>query len=226
MVSKYFTGKEILKRKKITSFELFEYVRNGLKPYTKIGRIFECPDHNNLKMRLDAINSWIEALQHPDYPKNLGSWDKERVNANSGRAMFLYELEQDKVVISKKMEKLSLKSEKESNWSWYYCDLPYSDKEAERIVDNVVNSYFKKDDVSKIIVSKKKLSPCQRHKESCRRVAEEIWEKEPTLTIVAMCKRPEIIDACEGIIYKGKHTIRNWVNDLCPNRKKGRRKGT
>lgn len=72
---------------------------------------------------------------------------------------------------------------------------------------------------------KKKLRPSQKHRLACRKVAEEIWEKFPTLTIVAMSKKPEIKEACDSMEYTEK-TIRRWVNDLCPNRKGGRRKGT
>ncbi len=64
----------------------------------------------------------------------------------------------------------------------------------------------------------------QRHKERSRAIAEMIWKSEPTITIVDMIQRDEIIEiACEGVIYTDKKTIPNWIKDLCPDRKPGRR---
>ena len=225
MPSKYETGEDIIKRSKITRFELVEYVRNGLNPYTETGRIFNCPRKYNLKMKLDGINRGISSLEHPSFLlKNLSYEEQGRISNYGSPEILLHELKQSKLVVSKKMERLENKTGDRS-WSWFYFDLPNHKKEAEKIINNIVDSYFLKDDVSKIIASNKKLRSCQRHKEACRKVAKKLWEKEPTLTIVAMSKRPEIIKACEGKRYVEK-TIRRWIQDLNPNPKPGRRKGT
>jgi hypothetical protein len=68
----------------------------------------------------------------------------------------------------------------------------------------------------------KRLRPNQRHKIECRKVAGELWKADPDLSIVEISKRKEIWDACEKEHYTPK-TIRNWINDLCPNRNPGRR---
>lgn len=68
----------------------------------------------------------------------------------------------------------------------------------------------------------KKLRPSQRHKLECRKIAEKLWKYNPSLTIADVIDTGEIIEACEGKIYIEK-TIRNWIKDLCPNRKPGRR---
>ena len=68
----------------------------------------------------------------------------------------------------------------------------------------------------------KKLRPNQRHKLECRKVAEAIWKKDPTITIAGMAVCNEIFEACEEKMYEEK-TIRDWVKDLCPNREPGRR---
>ena len=67
------------------------------------------------------------------------------------------------------------------------------------------------------------LRPDQRHKQQCRKVAQELWQKDPTITIADMIMKNEINELLEGKSYTDR-TIRNWINDLCPNRSPGRRK--
>jgi hypothetical protein len=67
-----------------------------------------------------------------------------------------------------------------------------------------------------------KLRPNQRHKEACRAKAKEIWEVSPGITIEDMIQHDEINEIFDGRVY-GEKTIRNWIKDLCPNRKPGRR---
>ncbi len=63
----------------------------------------------------------------------------------------------------------------------------------------------------------------QRHRERCRTMAEYFWQQELTLTIEDMIQNDAINGiACEKRIYSEK-TLRNWIKDLCPNRKPGRR---
>jgi hypothetical protein len=76
--------------------------------------------------------------------------------------------------------------------------------------------------------SRKKLRPNQLAKVKCREIAEGIWEKESKTTIAAMINHPIMVPHTKkknGNFYTEK-TVRNWINDLCPNRSRGRRKGT
>ncbi len=70
--------------------------------------------------------------------------------------------------------------------------------------------------------SKRKLRPNQKHKIACRKIAKELWEKDPSITIADMAKSNEIKIAWDGRIY-AKSTIRNWIKDECPDRSPGRR---
>jgi hypothetical protein len=224
MSSKYMTGKDIIKHYKIFSFELFGYVKNGLRPYTKTERVFNCPKKYNIKIQLNGINHWIAKLEHTDCPKNLDDWEKERVSGYTTHEIMLYELKQDQIKYIKKMERLKKKTGDRS-WSWYYYDPPYSAKEEEELINEIVKSYFLKDDVEKIIPFNKKLNIYRRHEEACQKAAKKEWDKDPSLTIPAMCERPEIIRACGGENYVEK-TIRRWIKDLNPDNKPGRPKGT
>jgi len=72
--------------------------------------------------------------------------------------------------------------------------------------------------------SEKKKRPSQRHRDTCRDVAQALWQTNPKLTIPQIAKKNEIVNACEGIIYTVK-TIRKWIKDLNPDASPGRRKG-
>jgi hypothetical protein len=71
----------------------------------------------------------------------------------------------------------------------------------------------------------KKLRRTQRHKEECRQIAKSIWGKTANLTIADVIR----MDAIRKIRCEKKpkpyteKTVREWINDLCPNRKPGRR---
>jgi hypothetical protein len=59
----------------------------------------------------------------------------------------------------------------------------------------------------------------------CREIAKRIWERQPDFTIAGMINRSEIVRQArqsDGKPYS-EMTIRNWIRDLCPNRKPGRR---
>ena len=73
-----------------------------------------------------------------------------------------------------------------------------------------------------LVKSKQAQRPDQRHRLQCRKVAKKLWEDDPSITIADMIINDEIAEACEGKTY-AENTIRNWIKDLCPNRKPGRR---
>ena len=61
-----------------------------------------------------------------------------------------------------------------------------------------------------------------KHHAACREVAKSLWEKDRSITIADMIICDEITAACDGHNYTEK-IMRGWINDLCPNRKPGRR---
>lgn len=152
MTSQYMTGREVIERSGITIFELFEYVRNGLIPYTNTGRIFNCPDKYNLVSQLAGIYRWITKLQnHDELNSNLSDWEYERVNAENGPAVFLHKLKQEKAEVYNKVKVLGKKDADETSWSWYYCDLPDFENEALKLLNDIADSYFLEDDCSTML---------------------------------------------------------------------------
>jgi hypothetical protein len=82
--------------------------------------------------------------------------------------------------------------------------------------------------IKRSVSDKKKLRPNQKAKIKCREIAERIWSKDPTITIAAMIKHPEIRPhrtKRDGKLYVAK-TIHNWIKEECPDPSPGRRRGT
>lgn len=68
----------------------------------------------------------------------------------------------------------------------------------------------------------KHLRPSQVAKQECRKVAQQLWDKDSSITIADMIFKDEITRVCGTITYTEK-TIRNWIKDIAPSRKPGRR---
>jgi len=65
----------------------------------------------------------------------------------------------------------------------------------------------------------------QRTNEKCREIAQRIWERQPYFTIAAMINHSEMVRQArksDGSPYS-EITIRNWIKDLCPRPRPGRR---
>lgn len=60
------------------------------------------------------------------------------------------------------------------------------------------------------------------HRERARQIAVELWEDNPGMTIVNVIYDNSLNAAFDGKVY-AENTIRNWIKDLCPNRRPGRR---
>lgn len=66
-----------------------------------------------------------------------------------------------------------------------------------------------------------KIKQSNEDKALCRARAQELWNKNPNMTITAMANIEEIQKYCNGRLYKIR-TIKGWINDLAPNAKPGR----
>jgi hypothetical protein len=118
--------------------------------------------------------------------------------------------------------------ERRGGFSWKDYQLPDSNQETREIFDELLDCLYNEDDfklLTKGIRAKvvKKDMLCQIHRKKCRDVAEKLWAKDPAMTISNMFYNDEINKVFDGKTYADS-TIRNWIKDLCPNRRPGRRK--
>lgn len=63
-------------------------------------------------------------------------------------------------------------------------------------------------------------------KKKFREGAKKVWEQDPSVTIEGMMERPELLEYTkrkDGNLFINK-TLRDWIKNLCPDRKPGRRK--
>lgn len=135
--------------------------------------------------------------------------------------------------------KMYLQSIKTSNWDEF--ELP-KDRDLEGCFAScLINSRYRADEVDRILPrppepahdemppaveskSPRSVHPQECNKK-CREIAKRIWDRQPDFTIAAMINHSEIIRQArkpDGSYYSDL-TIRNWIRDLCPNPKPGRR---
>jgi hypothetical protein len=127
------------------------------------------------------------------------------------------------------------------NSNWNEFELPQDHDLAACIVDGLANSHYRADEVDRLLPGhtespeerkppavKSKIARSvhsQEHIQKCRKIAMQVWDQEPDLTIAGMINRSEMIRQAmrpDGTPYS-EMTVRAWIRDLCPNRKPGRR---
>jgi hypothetical protein len=238
-MSNFITGKDLLQRWKIVSFELFEYVSAGkLQPLDPIGHLLPHLDYPS-KADLKQLKSTLQMLEksapqsqnllldindhkQPDWLDVLAVLSATMVVAGSewtirNHIRFKEALSRDHL-------------------GWKCCPMPQDKKEATRLLDLLTESLYRMDDVSKIEAERRQTRligegsqllgkgqrPSQIHKMKVRAIAAELWKQKPSITIADMIFRNETALACDNRTYTEK-TLRQWIKDLCPNRFPGRR---
>ncbi len=134
----------------------------------------------------------------------------------------------------------------EKIFAWHNYELPWSEVEAQRMIEALGNLYFDKNNVEVIgdtffparpkksnpIAEPDKPKPADkhprvRHRIQTRAVAKDLWDKHPTMTVPEMVFHDEISKMCQredGSQYS-ERTVKSWIKDLNPNEQlKGRPK--
>jgi hypothetical protein len=250
-MSKWISGKELLARYGLRSFELFDLVRGGLQPFdAETGQPVFPPEKiersNSLKhwqMKFEIAEDKLEnlALLKGAYENQMRDMPMGRTGDYNGLIEEFDEEKEKKKLkdeianAKKQIDRIIGESSPLEDPSWKASSLPDSIKERKEIVNQLTQAIYRWDEVHKLPglgdisggegegrKKKKKLRPSQKHRENCRKVAKRIWAKDPNITIKAMIVKEEILQACGWSTYTPK-TLRNWVKDLAPNRKPGRR---
>ncbi len=135
--------------------------------------------------------------------------------------------------------KLYLESIKTSHWDEF--ELPKDRDIEERFAGCLIRSRYRAEEVDRLLSkstnsTQEKMPLAVETKPSrsvyaqgcnkkCREIARRIWDRQPDFTIAAMINHSEIIRQArkpDGGSYS-EMTIRNWIRDLCPNPRQGRR---
>ncbi|SDA16518.1 hypothetical protein SAMN05216315_1088 [Nitrosospira sp. Nsp18] len=68
-----------------------------------------------------------------------------------------------------------------------------------------------------------KLRSLQIDKLVCQAIARTLWDSSPQMTIADMCKHEAVQRYGNGRLYKGEHTLRDWLSEVAPPEVKGKR---
>jgi hypothetical protein len=238
---KWISGKDLLKRWNIFDFELFEYVKQGLQPHSKLCKPISPPDVSEELNHAEKLEGTLLEYRRVKHLWETRSKSKPIFPiVRIFHVMDIMDGVEDKIAHTEQEIKTQKEKLSQMNiYSWGNCQLPESEEEASSLFNCLANYIYKMDQVEefekefnlgpnkkdkpdKSKSTDKKLRPNQKHKIECRKVAERLWKKDPTTTIADMIMKDEIVNACDGKIYSEK-TIRNWINILCPDRSPGRR---
>lgn len=240
-MSEFISGWELLGHWKIKKFELYRYIKNGnLRPYDQFGRLKPYIGYVSKKKREDLekkLEYHQQAIEESEIRSKKSSHEKPswgdffngiiKVSSNS-------EIRKIESQLSR------CKGMPLDPYDWSRVQIPSGQDAANKFLAEICNCLYHKREIQSTInqlqipskpnnqnqskrKEKAKLRPSQRRRLACRKVAAGIWEIHPEITIADMIVRDEITEACEGKIY-AERTIRNWVNDLCPDRSPGRRR--
>jgi hypothetical protein len=249
-MSKFIEGKKLLNIYNIRDFELFECVKKGLQPYNKDnGKPIPPPNIPQKRQKLDYFYEQKKRLQikdeylHASIGKRYAMKDRHKWLqseytldiATQTPNGILYESQKIKKAIEdikKEIRREIYRDYPVGDYSWTIYE-PVSQDEEILLIGCVAECLYQESESRQILgrdipfekgqsISKKKLTPHQRRREECCRIAERLWNKLPDMTIVEMYHHDDIKAAFESHPY-GLKTFRNWVKELCPNRSPGRR---
>ncbi|MGD0279866.1 MAG: hypothetical protein ABSC11_11230 [Smithella sp.] len=136
-MSKFISGKDLLTRFDILSFELFDHVKNGLQPFDKFGRPISPPDIKSKLRQLEELEKKLESqpgLSHSAideiFKRSIDYIDNATRQKN--REYLLNKIEP----LKKELEQI------EDKFSWRNYDLPADERSAQWVIDLLLNSYF------------------------------------------------------------------------------------
>ena len=210
-MDEWITWSDLLEKHK--DFVLFEMLKAGIRPFDRYSKE---PVHcNYYHHEYYYLFSQYEKLQNIADPEEKEDAFKKRLEKMQRIVNDEPDLRNETKLFPEQFE-----------MSWKYLSVN-SGETAKAVNKRLEDAIFKKEEVDKYFGNikthplKKKLRPDQNCKIACREMAEKLWKKDPTLTITAMYNHTEIKKILNNK-YIDK-TFRNWVKDLCPNRKPGRR---
>lgn len=219
-------GRQFISQVQITDFELIQgCITKSLTPHN---------DHGQPIRPSDVVLQHIAGLEHElsrldDTAWNLTGLERENIIANQMEPL------EERLQSCKQY----FRSIENANWDGF--KLPVERDLEASFVRGLMNSNYHVEEVDRFLPGPTE-SPEERREPSveskpsrsvhaqerskkCREIAKRIWDRQTDFTIAAMINHSEIIRQArkpDGSPYS-EMTVRNWIKDLCPNRKPGRR---
>jgi len=219
-------GSQVILQSKIRDFDLIlGCITKSLTPHNDQGQ----PIHPS-----DLVLQHIEGLE-----KELSLLDEH--------AWELTGFEREKIIseqidpLDERLRDYKIYFQSIENANWDGFELPKEADLEASFVSGLIDSHYHSEEVDRFLQGnteslenqkppsvEPKLSRSTHSQEcskKCRQIAKRIWDRQPDFTIAAMVNHSEIVHQAkqlDGSPYS-EATIRNWIRDLCPNRKPGRR---
>jgi hypothetical protein len=219
-------GSQLMSRVQMTDFELMQgCITKSLTPHD---------EHGQPIRPVDVVLQYITGLEQElsrldEVAWNLIGLEREQIIANQIEPL------EERLQNSK----LYLRSIEKTNWDGF--ELPKERDLEACFVSCLINSRFHAEEVDRFLPGHPRPSEEQRlpsleskpsrsmHAQGCRKkcreIAKRIWDRQPDFTIAGMISHSEILRQAkrpDGNPYS-EITVRNWIRDLCPNPKRGRR---
>jgi hypothetical protein len=219
-------GSQFISQVQITDFELIQgCITKSLTPHNDQGQPIRPSD-----VVLQHIAGLEQELsQLDDTAWNLTGLERENIIANQMEPL------EERLQSCKQY----LRSIENANWDGF--ELPVERDLEASFVRGLMNSHYHVEEVDRFlpghiespeerreppVESKPSRSVhAQERSKKCREIAKRIWDRQTDFTISGMVNHSEIVHQARQIDGRpySEMTVRNWIRDLCPNRKPGRR---
>ena len=219
-------GSQFISLVQMTNFELIQgCITKGLTPHNDQGQPIRPADI--VLQHIAGLEQELSQLDEAAW--NLTGLEREKIIAN----------QIDPLEERLQSCKLYLRSIQNTNWDGF--ELPEERGLEAYFVSGLMNSHYNAEEVGRFfpghtespeerkppsVESKPSRSVhAQECSKKCQEIAKRIWDRQPDFTIAGMINRSEMVRQArqlDGSPYS-EMTVRNWIRDLCPNRKPGRR---
>jgi hypothetical protein len=219
-------GSQFISTVQMTDFELIQgCITKGLTPHNDQGQPIRPADI--VLQHIAGLEQELSRLDEAAW--NLTGVEREKIIANQIDPL------------DKRLQSCKLYLRSIENMNWDEFELPEERDLEAYFVSGLMNSHYHAEEVVRFfpghtespeerkppsVESKPSRSVhAQECSKKCREIAKRIWDRQPDFTIAGMINRSEMV--CQARQLDGSHysemTVRNWIRDLCPNRKPGRR---
>ena len=219
-------GSQVISPAQLTDFDLIQAcITKSLTPHNDQGRPIR---------PADVVLQQISGLEQELSQLDEAAWDLTGLEREEIIANQIEPLEE-------RLQSCKLYLRSIENATWDGFELPIERDLEACLVSGLMNSNYHAEEVDRflsehtesaeerkppVIESKPSRSVhAQECSKKCREISKRIWDRQPDFTIAGMINRSEIVRHAiqpDGSPYS-EWTVRNWIRDLCPNPKPGRR---
>jgi hypothetical protein len=226
-IRKWISGEELMERWKVKPLDLVDLVlRKKLHVFEPDGRLFDCKYEEEIRINHPSPFPPSPPVENPTVYDLI--FDAEAYDFKIPHGY----IPPDYIPLANKIEHCMFRLieverfEKDNNLELLSrAEIKHENNDSPNEPNTITESEHADHPLSAEMKKERKKTEVQIIRERVREKAAEIWRDDPTITIADMFVSDEISKIAvrkNGEIFAEK-TIRNWINDLCPDRSPGRR---